>query len=143
MDAEYQESHRQFVSGHNGSEPVELLLLGVPLHSSQLLLIGLSQLLGLDYSSVVGGVLEWAVLVVPTLLGLTILADFTLQLSIAMLALALTSLLVSHFHSVRVPSQSQGPAHSKRSCFLSNHRGLMILFTTVGILAVDFPVLPR
>ena len=68
MEAEYQESHRQFVSGHNGSEPIELLLVGVPVHGSHLLLIGLAQLLGLNYSSVPGLLLEGVVLLLPTLL---------------------------------------------------------------------------
>ena len=30
-----------------------------------------------------------------------------------------------------------------RSSALTNHRALMLLFTSVGILAVDFPVFPR
>ena len=143
MEAEYQESHRQFVSGHNGSEPIELLLVGVPVHGSHLLLIGLAQLLGLNYSSVPGLLLEGVVLLLPTLLSLTILSDSSLQITAAMLVLATTTLVVSSRDKYNMFSSSLSLTESNKSHFLSNHRALMILFTSVGILAVDFPVFPR
>ena len=143
MDAEYQDSHRQFVSGHNGSDPVELLLVGAPVHGSHLMLVGLAQLLGLDFSSVPGLLLEGVVLVLPTLLSLTLLSDFALQISTAMLTVALVSLFISSQKKNKVSSPSPSSVESAKCWFLSNHRALMIVFTTVGILAVDFPVFPR
>ena len=144
MEAGYQEQQRQFVSGHNGTQPLEILLHAAPMHCSHLLLISLVQL-GLNSSSVVWSLLEWLVLVIPTLLVTTILADFTLQLSLALAALAIASLLLAHFHNAqRKPhSQNPSPEDPRRSAFVSNHRAIMILFTTIAILAVDFPVFPR
>ena len=95
MEAEYQSEHTRFVSGHNGSDPMEILLVGAPVHCSQLLLIGLGQLLGLDYSSTLGSVLEWAVLVVPTLLSLTAWASATPQVAATLFTLALVTILMA------------------------------------------------
>ena len=144
MEAGYQEEQRQFVSGHNGTHPLEILLQGAPMHCSHLLLIALAQL-GLDRRSVVWGVLEWFILVVPTLLVSTIMADFTAQLSLALATLAISSLLLAHFHNAerKVHSQNHNPQDPRRSAFVSNHRAIMIIFTTIAILAVDFPVFPR
>ena len=60
-----------------------------------------------------------------------------------MLVLATTTLVVSSRDKYNVFSSSLSLTDSKKSYFLSNHRALMILFTSVGILAVDFPVFPR
>lgn len=139
MEAEYQSEHTRFVSGHNGSDPMEILLAGAPVHCSQLLLIGLGQLLGLDYSSILGSVLEWAVLVVPTLLSLTAWAPATPQVSATLFTLALVTILMAATQTRAGASLTLGV----RSSFVTNHRALMIVFTTVGILAVDFPVFPR
>jgi len=139
MEAEYQAEHTRFVSGHNGSDPMEILLVGAPVHCSQLLLIGLGQLLGLDYSSIPGSVLEWAVLVVPTLLSLTAWAPATPQVAATLFTLALVTILMAATRTRAGASLTLGV----RSSFVTNHRALMIVFTTVGILAVDFPVFPR
>ena len=95
--------------------------------------------------SVVWSLVEWAVLVIPTLLVTTVLADFTLHLTLALFTLALSSLLFAHFH--KAPRKGLSPSHNpedpRRSAFVSNHRAFMIIFTTIAILAVDFPVFPR
>ena len=106
MEAGYQEQQRQFVSGHNGSQPLEILLHGAPMHCCHLLLISLLQL-GLNPRSVVWSLLEWFVLVIPTLLVTTILADFTAQLTLVLAALAISSLLLAHFHNAQRKSHSQ------------------------------------
>ena len=139
MEAEYQAEHTLFVSGHNGSDPMEILLVGAPVHGSHLLLIGLGQLLGLDYSSPLGSLLEWAVLVVPTLLSLTAWASVTPQVAATLFTLALVTILMAATQTRAGASLTLGV----RSSFVTNHRALMIVFTTVGILAVDFPVFPR
>ena len=114
------------------------------MHCSHLLLIGLVQL-GLNSESVVWCLLEWSLLVIPTLLVTTVLADFTLQVTLALFTLAISSLLFAHFHKVQRKglSQNHSPEDPRRSAFVSNHRAFMILFTTIAILAVDFPVFPR
>ena len=141
MEAGYQAEHLHFVSGHNGSDPWSLAVVGGPVHCSQLVLVAGAQL-GLDYSSWAGLVAEWAVLVLPTLLALTILHEHAATLGLASLALAATALLAAHW-----ARRHARPAHSwsggARSAFVTNHRALMIVFTTVGILAVDFPAFPR
>ena len=69
MDQVYQTEHLQFVSNNNGTSPVEIMLVGGPVHCSLLLLTGLSQWLGLDYSSFIGTILESAIAVLPPLLS--------------------------------------------------------------------------
>merc|ERR550519_2741987 len=116
------------------------------MHGSHLLLIGLVQLwLGLTSRSVVCCLVEWTILVIPTLLVTTVLADFTLQVTLALFTLAISSLVFAHFHKPQRKGQSQNhnPEDPRRSAFVSNHRAFMIIFTTIAILAVDFPVFPR
>merc|ERR550519_411853 len=116
------------------------------MHGSHLLLIGLVQLwLGLTSRSVVCCLVEWTILVIPTLLVTTVLADFTLQVTLALFSLAISSLVFAHFHKPQRKGQSQNhnPEDPRRSAFVSNHRAFMIIFTTIAILAVDFPVFPR
>merc|ERR1712020_278399 len=71
--------------------------------------------------------------------------DFTPHVTLALLSLAVTCLLYAHFHKPqrRALSQNPAPEDSRRSAFVSNHRAIMIIFTTIAILAVDFPVFPR
>ena len=140
MESEYQSEHTQFVSGHNGSDPLEILMIGAPVHCSHLLLISLHQLLGCNYSTVAGRVLEWLVLVCPTLLCLTVWCEQVVTVTLSTAALACI-IIFSSQHS-RVNGQVQAWNNNK-SMFVMNHRSLMIIFTTVGILAVDFPVFPR
>ena len=143
MDAKYQSEHLKFVSGHNGSDPLEILLVGAPVHCSQLLLISMSQLSSWSYSSSWSGqLLEWVVMLVPTTLSLTILSSYTLQISLYLLALAIVFLVTAQMQNKTNKSSHNLPVN-KKSIFVSNHRALMIIFTTVGILAVDFPVFPR
>merc|ERR550519_3230219 len=116
------------------------------MHGSHLLLIGLVQLwLGLTSRSVVCCLVEWTILVIPTLLVTTVLADFTLQVTLALFSLAISSLVFAHFHKPQRKghSQNHNPEDPRRSAFVSNHRAFMIIFTTIAILAVDFPVFPR
>ena len=134
MEAGYQEEQRQFVSGNNGSQshPLEILLHGAPMHGSHLLLIGLVQLgLGLSSSSLVWCLVEWTILVIPTLLVTTVLADFTLHVTLALFSLAISSLLFAHFHKPQRKgnSQNHNPEDPRRSAFVSNHRAFMIIFT--------------
>ena len=68
MDQDYQSDHLKFVSDNHGTDPVEIMLVGVPIHCSHILLVSLSQLFDMDFSSLPGLVLEWSILVIPTLL---------------------------------------------------------------------------
>jgi len=141
MDQDYQSDHLKFVSDNHGTDPVEIMLVGVPIHCSHILLVSLSQLFDMDFSSLPGLVLEWSILVIPTLLSLTLLSNYAVQISWYILALAIVILLTAYLQNKIKPSQNFHA--SKKSFFVSNHRNLMIIFTTVGILAVDFPVFPR
>ena len=77
MDPEYQAEHLAFVTTgqHGGAGVVEAALVGLPVHGSLLLLGALHQLLGWNYSSLLGRVGEWALLTVPTVLTLTVIPE--------------------------------------------------------------------
>jgi len=146
MDPIYQAEHLQFVSNHNGTS-LEILLVGSPIHCSLLLLASLSQWLALDYSTFLGAVLEWTVTIIPTLLSLTVLSDYSAHISLILFLTSLGSILLGqgfkkNKHSLTKIWDLTVSAPNK-AVFLTSYRASMLLVTTICILAVDFPVFPR
>jgi len=147
MDPLYQSEHLQFVSNNNGTSPLEILLVGSPLHCSLLLLASLSQWLGLDYSTLLGAVLEWAVTTVPILLSLTVLSDYPAHISLVLFLMGLGALLLAQGYKKNKNNLSRiwdlTVSAPNKAVFLTSFRASMLLVTTICILAVDFPVFPR
>jgi len=147
MDPLYQAEHLQFVSNHNGTSPLDILLVGSPIHCSLLLLASLSQWLALDYSSFLGAVFEWAVTTIPTLLSITVLSDYSAHISMLLFLLALGAILLGQGYKKNKHSLSRiwdlTVSSPNKAVFLTSYRASMLLVTTTCILAVDFPAYPR
>jgi len=147
MDQNYQEEHLRFVSNHSGTSPLEIILVGAPVHCSLLLLASLSQWLVLDYSTYLGSVLEWAIIAIPTLLSLTIFSNYSAQISLLLMLLGLGVLLLAQGYSKnkndisRIWNLTVSPPN--KAVFLTSFRASMLLVTSICILAVDFPIFPR
>jgi len=147
MDPVYQAEQVEFVSHGNGTTPLEIVIVGSPLHCSLLLLASLSQCLGLDYTTFLGSVLEWAVATVPILLSLTLLSDYSPHISLALFLMSLAALLIAQGYKKNKNNLSRiwdlSVSAPNKAVFLTSFRASMLLVTTICILAVDFPVFPR
>lgn len=147
MDQVYQTEHLQFVSNNNGTSPLEIMLVGGPVHCSLLLLTGLSQWLGLDYSSFLGTILESAIAVLPPLLSLTVLSRYAAHIALGLFLLSIGALALGQRHRKSKNNLSRlwelSVSAPRRAVFITNFRASMLLVTTICILAVDFPAFPR
>jgi len=147
MDPLYQAEHLDFVSNNNGTTPLEIVIVGSPLHFSILFLASLSQWLGLDYTTFLGSLLELLVTILPILLSLTVLSDYSAHISLTLFLMGVSLLLVAQGskktkHNLsRIWDLTVSPPN--RAVFLTSFRASMLLVTTICILAVDFPIFPR
>ena len=142
MDPSYQSEHAQFVSHNNGTSPEEILLLGLPVHSSLLLLLAWALWRGATFTSCLGQVLEAALLLLAPLLSLTSYSDSPSFIFLPCAVLGgLLLLLCSRSRSPPPPSPL--PCPLSRVPYITNYRSSMLTITTICILAVDFPVFPR
>ena len=142
---QYQQRHVEFVSSGNGTTPQEILLIGLPIHSSLLLLTSLALWRGNLFSSLPGSLLELLVICLPPLLSLTTFSSSPELLVIPLTAFGVLALFLAARGRSKVPP---GPNISQshqvpRVAYITNYRASMLLITTICILAVDFPVFPR
>jgi hypothetical protein len=140
---EYRARHADFVSHNNGTTPEEILLLGLPVHSSLLLLAGLALWRGATFTSLPGRALEATVLCLPPLLSLTVLSSAPWLLSLPLAAVGAAALLLATRTKAPPPHDLPNTVASGRLPYITNYRASMLLITTICILAVDFPVFPR
>jgi len=147
MDPLYQAEHLDFISNNNGTSPLEILIVGSPIHFSVLLLAALSQWLGLDYTTYLGSLLEWILTTIPILLSLTVWSDYSAHVSLALFVMGVATLLLSQSNKKSKHNLSRIwdliVSAPNRAVFLTSFRASMLLVTTICILAVDFPVFPR
>ena len=142
---QYQQRHVEFVSSGNGTTPQEILLIGLPIHSSLLLLTSLALWRGNLFSSLTGSLLELLVICLPPLLSLTTFSSSPELLVIPLTAFGVLALfLAARGRSKVPPGPNMSQSHQvPRVAYITNYRASMLLITTICILAVDFPVFPR
>ena len=139
----YREQHAAFVSHSNGTSSLEILQVGLPIHSSLLLLTATALWRGATFTSPLGAVVEVLLICLPPLLSLTILSDTPSLLSLPPAILGGAVLLLAARGRSRLAPSPPTRAPSSRVAYITNYRASMLLITTIAILAVDFPVFPR
>lgn len=131
---EIREVHEAFVTGHKGSSPQDIILAIYPAIPASVAVV----VIGQGRSGWVWLLIESIFLVVPLTLSFTYLANYALEMSAAMMAIAGLAVFLT-------PSKiSTGDtSNGKRLGYLTSVRGLLNLVTVIGILAVDFRSFPR
>ncbi|KAL1437741.1 hypothetical protein MTO96_048606 [Rhipicephalus appendiculatus] len=156
MDGSEKALHEAFVTSKGDCDPLELLLVGGLLMYSTVLhatLARLPPIKTLRKNIWFSASLAIFVQCVPFILSFTILADYWACLVFTVVALALGIRLSWRLFDQRISTTSQGKKLViKRSVAkvaphdypgLSSGRAQVILMTIFGILAVDFPTVPR
>lgn len=156
MDASEKALHEAFVTSKGSCDPLELLLVGGLLMYSTVLHATLAQLppiKTLRKNIWFSASLAIFVQCVPFILSFTILADYWACLVFTVVALAFGIRLSQRLFDQCTSTKSQGKKLvRKRSVAkvaphdypgLSSGRAQVILMTIFGILAVDFPTVPR
>ncbi|GLJ39401.1 hypothetical protein SUGI_0804640 [Cryptomeria japonica] len=89
-------------------------------------------------------IIDFCLIVLPVLSFLTILADWTFVLTVCLVLLALFRIFCTRFwpHS-GILSQTKSASTSYWKQSLSSSRFIMMLLTSLSILAVDFRIFPR
>jgi len=145
----------EFVTGHSGTTPHEILLLCLVIP------IGLHLYYTLHhYASSSNGssrkhgiimkicqidiIIEFITLIVPMLLVQTSLfRPINLLLGMQMVKLLVAFLIPQSTSTSTNNNTSKSPQYNKRPVFLTIHRSCVYILTTIAILAVDFNIFPR
>ena len=127
----YKQAKEEFVTGHNGTDMWELTIQGFLFPASLLLLRSVQAWIPGSDTFVV----EFLLLVVPTCLGMTVLADYATYMVASMMIFGLSSWILTKDH--------HPDTMTPKKMHLTNFRSGIMLMTCSAILAVDFPVFPR
>lgn len=142
-DAAYRKEQLDFISNTHGTTARETLLLLLPSVCSLLLMATISTLVGKYINGVTRFVLEFMILIVPTVLCCTIHSEAKTLVCIALLALSCTNLLPIALNNKLATTGRVESVVSNRRPFITNFRALTNVLTAICILAVDFKAFPR
>lgn len=139
IESEYKAFHEKFMQNHNGTTAVDAFITVVPNFFTTCILKQIILWLGVS-SDFYKLCLEYVILIIPIMLGTTVLAEFRfIWLLISMIVFVL---LHSNQLNLKLAWSSKIDRRRKWQC-ISYIRSLTLLVTAFSILAVDFNIFPR
>jgi len=146
-----------FVTGHDGTTPLEIFLLGLALPIglrlySKLTSPSSSCSTNKRYNYWKDVTIEFATLIVPFLLLQTSLLPYIIGPSVFHVVMAILCCCIIHPHNNKQATTSllqqannynNSVVNHNRPPFLTVHRATVYIQTAIAILAVDFPIFPR
>ena len=137
-----------FVTGHDGTTPLEIFLLclavpiGLRLYSKLTSCVTHTNIKRYYWIEVIA--IEFATLIVPNLLLQTSLLPYIIGPSALHLLMVILSYIIPHNkQSATLQTTANNINSSSRPPFLTVHRATIYIQTAIAILAVDFPIFPR
>lgn len=143
-EAAYRKEQLEFVSNTHGTTARETLLLLMPSLCSLLLMVTTTSLLKKHLNRFTKFVLEFLIVLIPTILCFTIYSDQKILVCVALFVLSCTNLLLVAVTTKLSTNGGVKPSLSTgRRPFITNFRALTSVLTSICILAVDFKAFPR
>lgn len=140
--ASYRLEQEAFVSNHEGTTSQEVIHVILPNICGVLLTITTLGLYGKYLHRNVKIVIEFVLIVVPSILCFTILSEYVSNVCILMIVLSFINIMLMRIKVHALTNRVLMPARGKRP-FITNFRALSNIITVICILAVDFRIFPR
>ncbi|CAL7950414.1 unnamed protein product [Xylocopa violacea] len=137
----YLQEQEAFVSGHGGTTSREVIYVIMPNICSIFLTTTTVGLLGRVINKNIRVLLEFILIIIPSILCCTILSEYLITICCAMMAISIVNILV-RINTSTVSNSGIKSVCSRRP-FITNFRALGNIITAICILAVDFHIFPR
>ncbi|XP_029175006.1 uncharacterized protein At4g17910-like [Nylanderia fulva] len=139
----YRLEQEAFVSNHGGTTPQEVIFTILPNVCGVLLTATtLGVLRRYTCNRNVRVVIEFVLIVIPTILCCTVLSEHIGTVCIAMISISALNIMLLGRKGARFSNLDMRPVTGKRP-FITNFRALTNIITAICILAVDFRIFPR
>lgn len=142
----YKEGYRleqeAFVSNHGGTTSQEVIFTLLPNVCGVLLTATTLGVLRRYTHRNVKVVIEFVLIVIPTILCCTVLSEHIGTVCILMISISALNIMLLGSKGVHISNLDMRPVSGKRP-FITNFRALTNIITAICILAVDFRVFPR
>ena len=138
----YRQQQEAFVSGHGGTTSREVVYALLPNICSILLTITTLGLIKKFIHKNVRVLIEFILIVVPSILCCTILSEHIATVCCAMMVISIINMLLLGINSSALPTCNAKLTYGKRP-FITYFRALTNIITAICILAIDFHIFPR
>lgn len=139
---QYRLEQEAFVSNHGGTTPQEVIFTLLPNVCGILLTTTTLGVLRKYTHKNVKVVIEFVLIVIPTILCCTVLSEHIGTVCIVMISISALNIMLLGSKGTYLSNSDMRPVTGKRP-FVTNFRALTNIITAICILAVDFRVFPR
>ncbi|XP_006607152.1 uncharacterized protein At4g17910 [Apis dorsata] len=138
----YRQEQEAFISGHGGTTSREVIYAIMPNICSILLTTTIIGLFNEVIHKNIRVLIEFALIVIPSILCCTILSEYVIIVCFIMMAISAINILILGFNLNSLPMHHRKSAYNKKP-FITNFRALTNIITAICILAIDFHIFPR
>lgn len=139
---QYRLEQEAFVSNHGGTTPQEVIFTLLPNVCGILLTTTTLGVLRKYIHKNVRVVIEFILIVIPTILCCTVLSEHIGSVCIVMITISALNIMLLGSKGSHLSNLDMRPVIGKRP-FITNFRALTNIITAICILAVDFQIFPR